>query len=239
MIRIAVCDDDADDVLKNKNILEKCLAQEKAVAEICAYASGEMLTCDILDDHQYFDLILLDIEMPGISGMEIVQRIKSELSEVRVIFITSHVQYAIDSFELNIFRYVPKADLEKRLPYAVSDALKLILLEDSKYYTVQTANRMEKVSFRNILYIQREGKNAVITTFHGTILVRKSLLTVYEELNAEEFLFIERGCIVNLIHISQIKNSSVRLNNGTTLSISRSHLQEVKLAVNSYWGEHI
>ena len=132
-----------------------------------------MLTCDILDDHQYFDLILLDIGMPGISGMEIVQRIKSELSEVRVIFITSHVQYAIDSFELNIFRYVPKADLEKRLPYAVSDALKLLLLEDRKYYTVQTAIAWKKyLSATSCTF--KGGQNAVITTFHGTILVGKS-----------------------------------------------------------------
>ena len=89
--------------------------------------------------------------------------------------------------------------------YAVSDALKLLLLEDSKYYTVQTANRMEKYLSATSCTFKGEGKNAVITTFHGTILVRKSLLTVYEELNAEEFLFIERGCIVNLIHISQIQ----------------------------------
>ncbi len=134
---------------------------------------------------------------------------------------------------------MPKNDLEKRLTYAVTDALKLIMLEDDKNYTVLTANRMEKVGFRDILYILRDGKNAALHTCHGIIKVRKSLLTVYEELGAEEFIFIERGCIINLIQITQIKNSSVCLKDGTVLPISRSHLQSVKMAVNTYWGKHI
>lgn len=98
MIRIAVCDDDTDSILKNHIILKNCLSHLKAVAEIQTYSSGQMLLCDILDDHSFFDLILLDIEMPDISGMEIVQAIKPQLPNVKVIFITSHVKYAIDSF---------------------------------------------------------------------------------------------------------------------------------------------
>ena len=82
-------------------------------------------------------------------------------------------------------------------------------------------------------------KNAALHTCHGIIKVRKSLLTVCGELESEEFIFIERGCIINLIHLTQIKNSSVYLRDGTILPISRSHLQDVKMAVNSYWGKHI
>ena len=69
--------------------------------------------------------------------------------------------------------------------------------------------------------------------------MRKSLQQVYEELDAEEFLFIDRGCIVNLIHIMQIKDGTAVLKNGTVLPVSRSHLQEVKEQINHYWGTHI
>ncbi|WP_343084866.1 LytR/AlgR family response regulator transcription factor [Blautia producta] len=239
MIRIAVCDDDTDSIINNQIILKNCLSRLKALAEIQTYNNGKMLLNDILEDNSYYDLILLDIEMPDISGMELVQAIKPALPNVKVIFITSHVKYAIDSFELSIFRYVPKNDLDKRLTYAVTDALKLIMLEDDKSYTVLTANRMEKVRYSDILYILRDGKNAALHTYHGIIKVRKSLLTVCGELESEEFIFIERGCIINLIHLTQIKNSSVYLRDGTILPISRSHLQDVKMAVNSYWGKHI
>ena len=239
MIRIAICDDEPDSILRNKEILQACTGRMKCIVDMITYTNGEMLLSDILEDDFFYDLILLDIEMPNISGMDIVQSIKPRLPNVRVIFITSHIKYAIDSFELSIFRYVPKDDLEKRLTYAVSDALKLIMLENHKNYLVVTANRMEKVSFQDILYIQREGKNSAITTFHGVIKVRKSLQNVLEELDAEEFIFIERGCIVNLIQVTQIKNSMIYLKNQIELPISRSHLQGVKVALNSYWGKRI
>ena len=60
-----------------------------------------------------------------------------------------------------------------------------------------------------------------------------------KELGAEEFLYIDRGCIVNLIHVMQIKDGMAVLKNGTALPISRSHLQAVKAEINRYWGEHI
>ena len=69
--------------------------------------------------------------------------------------------------------------------------------------------------------------------------VRKSLQQVYEELDAEEFIFIDRGCIVNLIHIMQVRDGMVVLKNGRSLPISRAHLQDVKRQLNRYWGSHI
>ena len=69
--------------------------------------------------------------------------------------------------------------------------------------------------------------------------MRKSLQQVYEELAAEEFIFIDRGCIVNMIHVMQVKEGMVVLKNGAALPISRSHLQEVKAQINAYWGAHI
>lgn len=121
MIRIAICDDESDSIHRNEEILQECISQMKCIADIITYSNGEMLLSDILEDDFFYDLILLDIEMPNISGMEIVQSIKPKLPNMRVIFITSHIKYAIDSFELSIFRYVPKDDLEKRLTYAVTD----------------------------------------------------------------------------------------------------------------------
>ena len=69
--------------------------------------------------------------------------------------------------------------------------------------------------------------------------MRKSLQQVLEELGAEEFIFTDRGCIVNLIHILQVKDGTVVLKDGTVLPVSRSHVQEVKEEINRYWGEHI
>lgn len=239
MLRIAICDDDNSAVATHKKIAETCLMQSGSAGEIAAYTTSDNLLYDITEDGFFFDLILLDIEMPGNTGMEIAKKIKPYLPNVKIIFITSHIEYAIDAFELSIFRYVPKNDIDKRLLSAIQDAIKLIELEDGKAYTIQTNSRLEKILYKEIFYIERDGKNASISAVGGVSKVRKSLQQVYAELNAEEFIYIDRGYIVNMIHIMQIKDGMAVLKNGVSLPISRTHLQEVKAQINNYWGTHI
>lgn len=239
MLRIAVCDDETAMTNRNKAVLEATLKELGIAGEITIYNDSRNLLYDITEDDFHYDLLLSDIEMPDISGMELAEKIKPFLPDIRIIFITSHIEYAIDAFELSIFRYVPKSDIEKRLPTAIKDAVSLINLEADKSYTIQAKGRFEKIPFKDILYIERDGKNAAINTADGISKVRKSLQAVFNELNSEEFIFIDRGYIVNLIHIMQIKNSTAVLKNGTTLPISRSHLQAVKEQINSYWGNLI
>lgn len=239
MIRIAICDDEERAVALHEKIVKDSLQAQGIGYEIMAYTQSRNLLYDITDDGFFYDLILLDIEMPGISGMEIPQQIKGFLPNVRIIFVTSHTEYAIDAFELSIFRYVPKNNLEVKLTAAVTDAAKLIELEAGQEYTIQTANRMEKIPYKDIFYIQRDGKNASIVSSTGTAKVRKSLQQVYDELNAPEFIFIDRGYIVNIIQIMKISDGMAVLKNGEQLPISRSHLQDVKQKINQFWGAHI
>ena len=206
MLRIAVCDDETAIAENNRAVLEAVLKELGVAGEITTYTDSRNLLYDITEDSFHYDLLLSDIEMPEISGMELAEKIKPFLPDIRIIFITSHIEYAIDAFELSIFRYVPKSDIEKRLPSAVKDAVSLINIEADKSYTIQHKGRFEKIPFRDILYIERDGKNAAINTADGVSKVRKSLQAVFDELNSEEFIFIDRGYIVNLIHVMQIKN---------------------------------
>lgn len=151
MLRIAICDDDENMVQKNTGITEEVLRQCGSAGKISAYTRSSNLLCDITEDGFFFDLILLDIEMPGRSGMEIAELVKPFLPDVKIIFITSHIEYAIDAFELSIFRYVPKDDIGKRLPAAVTDAVRLIGLEEGKVYTIQTNSRLEKITYKEIM----------------------------------------------------------------------------------------
>ncbi len=239
MIRIAICDDDRNMVMQNEEIVKNTLQACGIGYEIVTYTRSSNLLSDIAEDQFFYDLILLDIEMPEVSGMELAGKIKEYLPNVKIIFITSHVEYAIDAYELSVFRYVPKSNVKERLEAAVADASKLLELEAGQEYTIQTNNRLERIRYKDILYIVRDGKNAEIVSNTSTSKVRKSLQQVYEELDAPEFIFIERGCIVNIIHIMKIQDGMVYLKNQEMLPISRSHLQDVKQQIAQFWGAHI
>ncbi|MCM1190561.1 MAG: LytTR family DNA-binding domain-containing protein [bacterium] len=240
MVRIAICDDEAEAVSRHAEIVRSALQRCGVGFELKTYTRSDNLLYDITDDHIFYDLLLLDIEMPGFQGMELCGRVKPFLPNVKVIFITSHIEYAIDAYELAIFRYIPKSDLAERLPAAISEAARLTELEAGQEYIIRTGVYMEKIPYRDIFYIQRDGgKNAVFYTTSGTSNVRKPLQQVFDELNAPEFLFIDRGIIVNLIHIMKISGGTAVLKNGEKLPVSRSRLQEVKRKINRFWGTQL
>ena len=158
MLQLAICDDDKEAVRIHREIAEACLRECGSAGEIALYTDSGNLLCDILEDRFFFDLILLDIEMPGKSGMELAEKIKPVLPNVKIIFITSHIEYAIDAYELAIFRYVPKDDLAGRLPAAVRDAVRLILLEDGRAYTIRTNSRLEKSRIKRFITLSAMAK---------------------------------------------------------------------------------
>lgn len=239
MIHIAICDDESEMVSLHEDIIKKSLKKCNIGYEIASYSQSDNLFYDISEDHYFYDLLILDIEMPEMNGMELAERIKTYLPNVKIIFVTSHEEYAIEAFELSIFRYVPKRDLEGKLTRAVIDAAKLIELESGMEYVIETRNRLEKIPYQDICYIVRDGKNASIVSGMGISKVRKSLQQVYEELGTPEFIYIDRGYIVNIIQIMKIQDGMVLMKNGESLPISCSHLQEVKQKINKFWGGHI
>ena len=146
----------------------------------------------------------------------------------------------MDAYELSIFRYIPKNSLNTRLPHALKDAINMINIQSEKYYTIEMPSRIEKIPYHKILYIQREGKNSVITlTDNSVTKVRKSLTQVFKELKSEDFIYVDRGDIVNLAHIMGIKDQIVELKNGIRLSASHSKLDQIKARLSEFWGEQI
>lgn len=239
MIYIAICDDDRGTINLLKSMVVSYLKDNHFPAEVETYTQSQMLFYDI-QENKHFDLILSDIEMPSIDGMELATLIKQYLPDALIIFITSYIKYAIDAFELSIFRYVPKSCISERLPLALQDAVSMINLQKNDFYVIQTPNRIEKIPYKSILYIQREGKNSIIIMNNNVVTkVRKSLAQLFSEIKQEDFVFIERGTIVNLAYIMTIKNNIIQLTNGVCLHPSQSKLEEVKNKLSAFWSVQI
>lgn len=239
MFYIAICDDDKKSVSILKEKMSLVLKKNNIVADISLYTQSQILQYDI-QEGEYFDLILSDIEMPHMDGMHLARYVKQYLSDVIIIFITSHTKYAIDAFELAIFRYVPKNSLNIKFEHAIQDAFKLIVGRSNRVYCIDMPSRIERILHQKILYIEREGKNSVLTLTDGSITkVRKSLSDVMKELASKDFMFIDRGTIVNIQYIVKIKDDCVELKDGVRLLASHTKIEYVKQAINSYWEARI
>lgn len=252
MLQIAICDDETLLLDEIKQITESCMRQQQTFSILSTYTNGKDLFYDIQDGKR-FDLLLLDIEMPGLSGMELAKQVHELLPDALMIFVTAHYKYAVDAYELHIFRYIPKNQLKERLPHALKDAVTLLEIQNTDSYIISSQNRLERIPYKEILYIEKNGKNAVFHTAAAretnkdyaendgglTRSVRKTLNEVFSELRSEEFYFIERGYIVNLRHVTGISHTDCILTDQTRLPVSQSRLPEFKKRLNKYWQDKI
>lgn len=248
MLQIGICDDEPLLLNEIKEISEDCLQQQQAFSILSTYTDGKSLFYDIQDGKR-FDLLLLDIEMPGLSGMELAKRIHELLPDALMLFVTAHYKYAVDAYELHIFRYIPKNQLKERLPHALRDAVSLLEIQNTDSYIISSQNRLERIPYKEILYIEKDGKNALFHTVSTqkqpadlagkNRRVRKTLTEVFDELHSEEFHFIERGYIVNLRHVTGISHTDCILADQTRLPVSQSRLPEFKKRLSSYWKDKI
>lgn len=241
MYRMAICDDDK--VFLDK--LEKCIGNYTKkygiVIEKKAYYHGGFLLDDVYSGMQY-DIYILDIEMPEIRGTDIVKKLRQVSSEAIVIFVTSYLQYALESFELEIFRYIPKEALEERLPGALKAAFLKLDSQDGQYYSIMNTKRFEKVFYKDIVYIYKNEKNSNFVLSNGTeVKARETLLEVRSKLPESEFLQADRCYIVNICHIHKVDsvNRTLVLKNEIKLQISKAKIPEIKKKISQFWGERV
>lgn len=238
MIKAVIVDDCktySDEICK---LTKQFFEERKIPAAVRTYNNAQMLKYD-LNENIIYDLYFLDIEMPEINGLQLAKEIRKTDRNAIVIFITSHLKYSLVGYELGIYRYIPKSSFEKKLLDALEDASKELGKAAEQVYIVSTTTRYEKIKYEDILYIYKDRKYAVLCCQNKEYKVRKSLRQVYEELNGagqKQFIFIERGYIVNIYHISKVKNGEVLLQSGEILNIGRSYYTVIKQEIAEFWS---
>ena len=239
MLNCVICDDDNITVKKVKRIVEEVFRDSSCVANISTYTNSISLVSDILE-YKPIDLAILDIEMPKYNGMQIAKEIKKRFPDCCVIFLTSYIKYAVESYELQVFRYTPKTEIDTKLAMYIKDAISMLMVQKEQSYMILKNDNIEQLPYRQMLCIRKDGKYSVITCVDKReIRIRKPLNQVMKELNLSEFILIDRGCIVNIALISRIYNHEAICKNEERFPISRAKLKETKSRITKYWGEKI
>lgn len=238
MNKIAVVDDCKEYIELISEILGEERKKRNLIFEIDTFQKASSLLYELNESSRNYWIYLLDIEMPEMNGMELARKIRKKSSNSYLIFITSHMEFAIEGYEVEAYQYILKSRLREKLPQILDKLFQQEELERVQgYYKIVTNHRCEKFLYRDIICIYKEGKNSIFVTKAGEFQERKTLQYVFEELPKEQFMFVERGRIVNIALVSKVKSAEVVMYNGEAFSVSRSHVSKVREQVLKYWSE--
>ena len=191
----------------------------------------------ICNNKEDLDILLLDIDMPEITGLEVAKKIREAHSDIILIFVSSHEQYVFDSIEYNPFRYIRKNRIEKELPIALKAAYSRIEETVDEYIVAKAEDSEVKIKYSDIMYFETVARKVEIHLSNGKVFaVRKTIKELYEELKDSNFIRIHSGGIVNAKYIDEFSNYDITLDNGEVLIVSRRQLKEVKTTLTKYWG---
>lgn len=234
MVKIAVVDDEEEIGRHIEAIVKNYFEETKKVYEVKYYQQPQDLLWD-LKGKKYYDIFLLDIEM-DINGLEIARAVRELYLEPYIIFVTSFVRYSVRGYEYGAYRYILKEEVDAKLPEAMEYMCRELENRVYSQYVIESSSQMKRIDYKDIFYIYVEGKYSYFCTRSGVYRVRKPLAVVYKELNAEEFVYADKGHIVNLQHVMTVEKRSLDMRNGKQITASYAQIKKIKEEISRYWG---
>lgn len=227
-VRIAICDDEEIYRVQLKTVLDRLLVNDEY--NIDTFSDGNIL-CGAFSECPY-DLVFLDIEMPSVDGITLAKRIRSVSESVFIVFLTSHIEYALEGYEVNALRYLTKPvdinklkDVIKHVQEKQKKARQIIIREDGEEIVIDVGD---------VIYMEAMDKNVRIVTSGGEFVTRYNIGDYEEELKNDGFFRIHRGYLISLSKIKKLVKNDVVMEGDTALPVSRSNLKPLKDAFYSY-----
>ena len=211
--------------------------------ELVAVCEDPFEALEVLQDNPV-DLLISDIQMPEINGLELVRSLPSP---PLIIFVTAHENFAVNSFELGVVDYLLKPVSFDRFLKAINKA-KLQLdnrkgaaheknkSSDSIFIKVSDKEskkvNLVKIRYDDILYIESDNDQLVIHTASGNFQTHSTIKAIHEKLRSDSFVRIHNSHLVSIRAIKSIKANIVELVNGETLQISKRHMPDLLNTLN-------
>ncbi len=238
-LTIFICEDIKEHSTRVVDICEH-LSQDYAI-EWESFSTAESLKIRLEQiqkkGERFPDVILMDVELPGMDGITFGKQLKEINPDIFLVFVTAYIEYAVKGYEANAFRYLLK-------PLSVDVMRSLIVDIQTEYkkkkkLIVKTKDGEIMVSLQELLYISAEDKYTVLYTKKQHFISDYSLKKYEEQLQTQGFVRIHRKYLVNLHHHQGIQSGKVVLSNGAMLPISKKRMSEYQKQLFRYLGEDI
>ena len=237
-LKIYLCDDDNAyaNIVKNKfdNYFNVTVHNE-LLYSISIFNDGNTLLKAF--DERQSQVVILDIDMPGIDGFEVASYIQSKKENVIIMFITNHEDRVYQSYEYHPFWFVRKShisDLDTILP-KLKRKIEVEQKKKSFTYNLKADNKIIELNINTLIYIEALRNDIVIKdSILSDIRVRCKISDAEKQLRPCNIIRIQKGLLVNCKYISKITSREVILINGTHLSLGRSRIEYVKTEYQKY-----
>ncbi|MES2942784.1 MAG: LytTR family DNA-binding domain-containing protein [Pseudomonadota bacterium] len=248
MLKVLVVDDETLARSRLRFLLGDCTAPGTDVIEEAANAVQAMTALQ----RQAFDVVLLDIRMPGADGMVLAQNIARLPGAPAVVFVTAHAEHAVQAFEINAIDYLTKPVRLERLQQALQKVERMMQSErvqepgsPEKILIIQDRGRTERVPLSEVLYLKAELKYVTVRTASRSYILDGSLSEL-EDKYAGQFMRIHRNALIARRAVRALEKHydpeegegwAVRLNGiDELLAVSRRQLSAVREAISGRGG---
>lgn len=229
MLRIAICDDDLQELVRISKLIGRYQDKKKIALQYEIFSSA----MELLETMQkgIYDVLLLDVLMPGLNGMQAAHEIRTFDNEIKIIFLTSSPEYAIESYSVNAYYYFIKpATVEKLFP--ILDRLILDMRRLEETLPIRTSSGMMRIPFCRLEFLEIISKKLFFHLTDGSIKEISGTLSEFETelLCHVEFIKVHRSYIVNMGCIQELGSKELITYSGQSIPISRLLYGQVRKA---------
>lgn len=233
IFQIAICDDDPIYINDIRKKVEKYFEERKLESNIYEFTSGDYLLKSVKEKE--FNIIFLDIEMPGITGMEVAHEIRNLNVQTMIIFVTTHETFALESFNLGAVGYIVKPAAMEKLNIALDRSVIYVKnhydeLEFSKrYLKLIHGKEVINLEMSKIIRIDKYRNSVTIKLIDGSTYTHyESIKKIMPSLNENFFTQISQGCIINMRYVDHIEPFE------SQILILKDSKEEIKISRNCY-----
>lgn len=233
MIRIAIVEDDFNQAEMLRNELKNYFLNKNEKIVISHFENGETFLLNIEDG---FELVFMDIELPGQSGLEIARQMRKRDESCVLLFVTRMGQYAIHGYEVNACSYILKPVTSYAIEINLQRALLQIQRHREERVVLNTKTGVKTYLTKEVDYIEVMGHYLLYHTIDGVAEVYGNLTEVETRLQGMNFARCARSYLVNLARIRSVQGNTVRLITNEEISVSRSMKKQFMDCYMDYLG---
>ena len=234
-MKIAICDDEDIQLELLKKMVSDWAFEKQEEIRFYTYHSAEQLLF-AWEEQLGIDVLLLDIQMSGMNGMELARKLRKKREEVPIIFITGIKDYVFEGYSVDAISYILKPIQKEQFEQALEKAAARREKEE-EYLFIKDAGSIEKIRVKDIIYIESIGHDSYIYTADG---IKRNQIGIHEleqRLNEKRQLFVKnhRSYLVSISKIASINKREMIMEDGTRLPIARGKWEQVNLAYLEYY----